>query len=177
MKHIPAWFFGTQFRRQTKEHLDAMLDKPYQAFRHAPVNSCHTLFKQLVSNVITSAQMNSKCSNSVAALLLEMIRQIIQDPSYTEEIVKSTLESMYGGGADTVTCFWVSGFKSVYLTFIPQTISAVASFSFAMVLYLELQKKARAEIDHVLRTSNSLISLTSCCSHISKLFIRKNLLF
>lgn len=42
---------------------------------------------------------------SVAASLLETTNKVTDDPVYKEDVMQSTLASMYAGGADTVRIF------------------------------------------------------------------------
>ncbi|KAI0076590.1 cytochrome P450 [Panus rudis PR-1116 ss-1] len=68
-----------------------------------------------------------------ATSLLEGMVKDARDPAYMEHIVQRTLGSMYTGGADT-------------------TVSAVGFFMLAMVLYPEVQRRARKELNSVLGT-------------------------
>ncbi|KAI0076589.1 cytochrome P450 [Panus rudis PR-1116 ss-1] len=79
-------------------------------------------------------QMEESCSNQCAGTsLLDGMVTEAQDPVYMEHIVQRTLGSMYTGGTDT-------------------TVSALSFFMLAMVLYPEVQQKARKELDMVLGT-------------------------
>ncbi|TCD67111.1 hypothetical protein EIP91_000574 [Steccherinum ochraceum] len=117
LKHLPEWFPGARFKRQAKEwrvHVDKMFDLPY------------SIFQQNLAK--------GRGSGTVAASLTETIGRITPDPVYGEEVIKSTLASLYAGGADT-------------------TVSAIQSLFLAMVLYPDIQKKAQDEIDRVIGSS------------------------
>ncbi|KAI0076598.1 cytochrome P450 [Panus rudis PR-1116 ss-1] len=117
LKHVPAWFPGAAFKRQGnywKPFVTAMLEKP---FNH-------------VKEQMRNGALLPEC---IATTLLEGSFLKNTDTAWREGIVKSSLASMYAGGADT-------------------TVSSLSSFMLAMTLNPEIQKKAQKEIDKVLGT-------------------------
>ncbi|TFK84330.1 cytochrome P450 [Polyporus arcularius HHB13444] len=70
-------------------------------------------------------------ADCAAKSLIEAFGKSPKDPAYTDHILRATLGSLYVGGADT-------------------TVSALGSFFLAMVLYPEIQEKARKELDHII---------------------------
>lgn len=117
MKYMPDWFPGAGFKELAKAWrvpVTAMLDRPFDFVKK------HMELGDISSCAATSLHEN-------------MMKKGV-DPAYAEHIIKSTLASMYTGGADT-------------------TVSTIQSFVLTMVLYPDVQKKAQEEIDRVVGSS------------------------
>ena len=68
-----------------------------------------------------------------------------------EDVIKWCAAAMYVGGADTVRCLGLS--YCIMLT-LPQTVSSMETFVLYMLLYPDVQRKAREEIESVFGRGN-----------------------
>ncbi|KAI0790553.1 cytochrome P450 [Abortiporus biennis] len=119
LQYIPMWFPGAQFRKDAarwQSDLRAMKEEPFQLVQRAR-NSDPSL-EYPVS------------SDSAAYSLLDNMMTMAKDKQYMEDVIKSSLGSFYGAGADT-------------------TISSLLTFILAMLHHPEIQEKAQAQIDSV----------------------------
>ncbi|KAI0807274.1 cytochrome P450 [Fomes fomentarius] len=113
LKYVPHWVPGAGFQRQARKWHDAV-DK----MRNLP---CDNVQQRMASGEV---------GDCAAKNLIEKFGRDTKNPAYTDHIIRSTLGSLYVGGADT-------------------TVSALGSFFLAMTLYPEIQEKARKELDRV----------------------------
>ncbi|KAM5539123.1 hypothetical protein V8D89_007346 [Ganoderma adspersum] len=116
LKHVPEWFPGAGFQKKASQWrvtVDRLRDAPYD----------DTMKRLLAGDLRDCA----------AKYVIETVGKSLgaKDPGYAEYIIRSTLGSLYIGGADT-------------------TVSSLGSFFLAMTLYPDIQKKARKELDRVL---------------------------
>ncbi|EMD38686.1 hypothetical protein CERSUDRAFT_105266 [Gelatoporia subvermispora B] len=113
LKHLPEWFPGAKFKRDA-----AVFRKWTDALLHTPYNS------------VKDRMARGEIPDCAATSLYDAFCKDARDPASSEELIKSTLGSMYIGGADT-------------------TVSTLGSFFLAMVLYPDVQSKAQKEMDTV----------------------------
>ncbi|KAH9946329.1 cytochrome P450 [Epithele typhae] len=113
LKYLPEWFPGAGFPKEARiwrEDVMRLLNDPYE--------DAH---KRLAAGNLGDCAMKS---------FAEHFGKDPRDPAYTDFIMRSTLGSLYIGGADT-------------------TVAALGSFFLAMVLNPGVQQKAQEELDHV----------------------------
>ncbi|KAH9857833.1 cytochrome P450 [Lenzites betulinus] len=116
LRHLPEWFPGATFKKQARI---------WSA-------SAHKLFHEPYENAygrLTAGQLGDCAAKGI----IETFGKDASDPEYTTSVMRSTLGSLYVGGADT-------------------TVSALGTFFLAMTLNPELQKTARKQLDQVVGT-------------------------
>ncbi|KAH8099402.1 cytochrome P450 [Cristinia sonorae] len=118
LRYVPYWFPGANFQVQAKNWrpwVSAMLHDPFENIK----KRMHT----------------GDAPECAATALLEDLDKIdnTDRKNYMESVIRTTLGSMYAGGADT-------------------TVSALGTFILAMLLHPEVQERARAQIDAVVGT-------------------------
>ncbi|OCH95269.1 cytochrome P450 [Obba rivulosa] len=116
LKHIPDWLPGAKFKRDAvrfRKWTDALLNEPF--------------------DVVKESMARGELSDCAAASLYDNFCKDAPDPSSMERVLKSTLGSMFVGGADT-------------------TVSTLGTFFLAMVLHPEVQVRAQKEMDAVVGT-------------------------
>ncbi|KAI9067057.1 cytochrome P450 [Trametes sanguinea] len=113
LKHVPEWFPGAGFKKQARiwhAAVDKLFNDPYTVCQER----------------IAVGQLG-ECA---AKGMIEAFGKHPDDPEYTHTVIKSTLGSLYVGGADT-------------------TVSALGTFFLAMTLNHELVEKAQRQLDQV----------------------------
>ncbi|KAI0362724.1 cytochrome P450 [Trametes cingulata] len=116
LKYIPEWFPGAGFQKQAKfwnNAVNRLMNDPYEV--------CE---KRLAAGEL---------GDCAAKSMMESFGKHSKDPEYTTTVIKSTLGSLYVGGADT-------------------TVSALGTFFLAMTLNPDIQEKARKQLDQVVGT-------------------------
>jgi len=113
LKYVPEWFPGAQFQVQAKNWrpwVSGMLNDPF--------------------DLVKKRMADGDAPGCAATALLEDLGET-DKRDYVESVIRTTLGSMYAGGADT-------------------TVSAIGTFILAMLLHPEVQKEAQKEIDSVI---------------------------
>ncbi|OSD02813.1 cytochrome P450 [Trametes coccinea BRFM310] len=116
LKYVPEWFPGAGFKKQARiwhAAVDKLFNDPYTVCQER----------------IAIGQLG-ECA---AKGMIEAFGKHPDDPEYTNTVIKSTLGSLYVGGADT-------------------TVSALGTFFLAMTLNHEIVEKAQRQLDQVVGT-------------------------
>ncbi|OBZ79585.1 O-methylsterigmatocystin oxidoreductase [Grifola frondosa] len=90
LKYIPEWFPGADFQRQARvwrESVNRLFREPFDIVK-----------ERMDAGVVRECAAKS---------LIEAFGKTAKDPAYTEDIIRSTLGSIYVGGADTVISQYV----------------------------------------------------------------------
>ncbi|EMD37797.1 hypothetical protein CERSUDRAFT_154684 [Gelatoporia subvermispora B] len=114
LKHIPSWMPGAGFKRTAAK------------FRQISVGLLEEPFKDVKERI-----SNGTVPDCAAVSLMETFGRDAEDAAHTEVVIKKTLASIHGAGADT-------------------TASTLSAFFLAMTLFPEVQYKAQRELDSVL---------------------------
>ncbi|KAI8998876.1 cytochrome P450 [Trametes punicea] len=116
LKYIPEWFPGAGFKTQARIWriaIDKLFNEPYMVCQ-----------KRLATGGL---------GDCAAKGMMETFGKHPNDPDYTNLVIKSTLGSLYVGGADT-------------------TVSALGTFFLAMTLNPDVQRNAQKQLDQVVGT-------------------------
>ncbi|KAH9901131.1 cytochrome P450 [Cubamyces lactineus] len=116
LRYVPEWFPGAGFKTQARiwhAAIDKLFNNPYDVCQ-----------KRLAAGEL---------GDCAAKSMMESFGKHPKGPEYSDTVIKSTLGSLYVGGADT-------------------TVSALGTFFLAMTLNPDIQEKARQQLDQVVGT-------------------------
>ncbi|KAI0637236.1 cytochrome P450 [Trametes polyzona] len=116
LRFLPEWFPGATFKKQARmwhDAVDRLYNVPYSLSQ-----------KRLATGDL---------GDCAARSMIETFGKDAKDSAYITEVMKTTLGSLYVGGADT-------------------TVSALGTFFLAMTLNPDVQEKARKQLDQVVGT-------------------------
>jgi hypothetical protein len=151
--HVPEWFPGARYKRAARKWyriVDSALQAPYDKVKRELVSFLQMPRRSSDPSLsVCFIQASGTAAPSVTAHLLSKLDENSSDL----EVMASKMVpgAMYIAGADTVSKLMRRGWQlGVYLS---QTVTALESFILAMTMYPQVQRKAQAEIDHVIGNS------------------------
>ena len=97
MKYVPEWFPGANFQREARTWKINV-----EKMRHAPFNEVQRqlvwlTFLDAIYRTNTLAQADGRVPECVATSLLDRMAKNAEDRTYMEDVIRSTLGSMYTG--------------------------------------------------------------------------------
>ncbi|CDO69024.1 hypothetical protein BN946_scf184834.g31 [Trametes cinnabarina] len=135
LKYIPEWFPGAGFKKQAKiwrRAIDKLFDDPYNVCQERLV-CLGTTWLNDAPGVDFAPKAVGQLGDCAAKGMIETFGKHPDDINYANTVIKSTLGSLYVGGADT-------------------TVSALGTFFLAMTLNPDILEKAHRQLDQVVGT-------------------------